>query len=223
MNFNNLETQLIDEYEVEREVIRFLEWTDTCFSRFKNKCSKEDFQRSRILKKVREEVWPLRVFLKNNLDVFHTVQLFGESQPYDAIGKKHSHLSYIEITCVKDGQFDLFQAQHMDLFGHAPASGIRKEDFLQANISGEASVGDCTYPRDEVRKAFEGVKVRLLDKNNKKYEPETILIVGVDSSSFSEIKYWNEFCELLSHFKDPLQFSNIFCVCTYTDRFFKIR
>lgn len=224
MNFKDIEFQIENEYELEREPTEFIKWALDCFTRVKGKCNNVQFQRSKILKRVREEAWPLRIVLKNNPDAFNTVQLINGSQNYDGIGRRDTDHLFIEITCFKDGQFDLFQAEHIDQFGSAPASGVAKEAYRKATVTQEPAVGECVYSGTEIQRALDGAVECILKKSDKEYFKGTILIVGIDGiTSFIDEGSWLNFRDQLLTFDIHNEFEKIFIVCLISERCFQLK
>ncbi|MBY0413907.1 MAG: hypothetical protein K2Q18_07065, partial [Bdellovibrionales bacterium] len=75
MSFETIQKEIDDGYERKRSVEEFIGWVDNCFERLSNQCSSEEFHRSRVIKRLREEAFPLRIYLDENPDSLINVQL----------------------------------------------------------------------------------------------------------------------------------------------------
>lgn len=190
-----IENQIFKEYEEERTVNAFIDWVEQSFQKIKGKCSNEDFQKSRIFKRLREEAFPLKIFLESNPESFLSVRLKDGSQNYDGIANNGSKDFYLEITCVKNGQFDLYQAKHLDKFGHAPASGIQTEKLFSAIKDTVPVVGEAVYVESEIEEIVKLTNREIGKKLAKEYNTNTILIVAIDSSTLTDQENWFIFCE----------------------------
>ena len=116
---------------------------------------------------------------------------------------------HIEVTCVKDGQFDLVQGEHKDAFGFAGILGISTNEMRKAIEDGVPNIGDAVDVADTISECTQEVENRIAAKIAKTYPANSILLVVIEDD-FRE-STWQS---ILGRVHRPKQttFSKIFLV-----------
>lgn len=229
MNFKDFEKQVDSEYNHEKSTKDFIEWV-TQTNKQTRAYGNEELKKSPIIKRLREEALPVRTFLELHTHSYESILLIDGSQQYDGVlkGKNSNH---IEITCVKDGQYELFQAQHMDRFDHAPNSGVKKEDIKEAvnkNDWGDLPVdeqglfAEVEMVQEKLEELDKQVVVAINKKVSKEYPADTILLVSVDDGSLVEDHHFAQLCEKVKSQLHQKTFSEIFMVSVNDKRIHKL-
>ena len=179
------------------------------------------YYRIRELAKIRQEGYPISIFINSGLLPVETVRPKLEMH---ARGDAMLVLSDgttvdIEVTCVKDGEFDLEQAKHVDKFGYASILGVDTGKLLKAVIDGVPCSGEAVSASDRITKRISDVNRRIAEKVEKSYQVGTILLVAIE----------DDFQECIGRaiqegVGKPLQssFSKIFIVSVTTKRCWQI-
>lgn len=222
MSFETIQKEIDDGYERKRSVEEFIGWVDHCFESLRNQCSSEEFHRSRVIKRLREEAFPLRIYLDENPDSLINVQLKDGSQNYDGTAQSKDAEFYLEFTCVKDGQFDLYQAKHLDKFGSASASGVDTNSLNSAIRDNQQSIGEAVYANAEIESVAKRTFEEIGKKVEKTYNENTILIVAIDSVSTGDDDNWALFCINMLNTKIVSKFHSIYVVCYVSKNILKL-
>jgi hypothetical protein len=212
MELKDIEKIISDNYETEKTIADFGKWVMETLELTIDKRAYEEFHRSRDIKKLREEVYPISIFLKCQKDRFSLVCLKLGNQSYDGILKGDSEY-FIEVSTVKDGEFALYQAKHLDKHGYAPITGKSTQDLHNAlEVENAQPVFASCINGDAAREELViAINKRLTDKISKKYPQNCILIIAINDGSIPEHQT-NQLISQISAHHEQVTFLEIYII-----------
>jgi hypothetical protein len=166
---------------IKRSTADFVLWVENCLRMAADLPNHEEYLNHRELKKVRQEAFPLRIFLENEvLPVIAVEPSAKEHANHDAkLFLRDGSWIHAEVTFAKDGEFDLFQGQHMDKFGYGGIFGISKREMKNAVNNNTAIFGEAVDASETIQECLTEIHQRIAAKLAKKYPPDTILIIAI--------------------------------------------
>ena len=133
-----------------------------------------------IKKHLRGEAYPIQLFLLSLRKPIKSITLEGGNKNYDAVLRVDDEKSFfIEVTCPKDGRLENQQSHHIEKYGSVLSSDLP----------------ECVD--DSLEEEKERILTIISKKTNKKYNPNTILIVTAGGFPLCEDANWERLCSEL--------------------------
>ena len=218
MKINDKKTETL-----EKEAIAFFdkrwEWNDFChdFGKCYNIAnsfeSREKYHKSRAMKKLREEVWPIKIFLQSRKDKYPVDWIefhLNKKNDCDATLQTKHQTYFIEVTYPKDGHQEYYQAKQMDKHGYATSGSPEKlKKEIENNQKPQArfvSKDDRTY--EDFKKTVGAIEKKL----SKPYPDNTMLLVALNFPWLCCDADWKELHGDISNFQKDEKFLEIYLV-----------
>jgi len=194
-----------------KSVSEFVEWVQNCLILASDISPSEAYYNNRMLKKVREEGFPISIFLQNSKkDIVEIEPSNNPDSNFDAkIFLKDKSILPLEVTCVMDGEFDLIRGALLEKNGIAPIKGVSKQQMLDVIKTDTECFGNATLVSDYIKSCAQGVHKRIEAKVSKKYPSNTILLVAIEDDFRSST--WTSIVSSIS-IGDQRTFSEIWLI-----------
>ena len=176
----------------------FLRTVDLVLEKADNQIpSHEQFYKHRELKKVRDEGYPISLFINLSKKEIEYIQpSFKDHEMYDAeIFLKDQACKYLECTYAKDGELEKYQGIYLDKYGHVPLTGVDTSNLWNSLENGEEFEGEAVDHSEYVHDLVDSISKRINKKLVKNYPRETILLVAFEDDFREET--FNDICGLL--------------------------
>ena len=163
----------------------FISWAIDCRN---NLPGGEEIHQSRLIKKLREEVIPIWLFLEKQKSYkIKSIKILNGNENYDGIlNLKDGSSFYIEITCAKNGEKELWETRHREEYRGVPITHDRNnhEEIKKAINQGIPMEPRYSPSSFVQKKILQQIDKAIKNKLKKKYSPRTILIVSADLNPF---------------------------------------
>jgi len=128
--------------------------------------STKTYYGNRAIKKIREEGYPISLFVQAGpIKVEWIEPSLEKHERFDAlIGLENSVERTLDVTFIKDGQFDLFRGLHLERFGTAPVNGVAKEDLVLAVNANRPIDGAAVKAEDAIEDCVKKIERRFSEK-----------------------------------------------------------
>lgn len=144
--------------------------------------SHEEEHYDRDLSLVRDEGYPLVIFLEHNFFNVNRIEIPDSSNTnFDAqVSLIDGTSIYVEVTGVKDGELELYRAKYLDMKGHAAITGVTTQGFFDALNDKTEYWGEASEVGETIKSLVLKISETVDKKCNKHYQPGTILLVAIN-------------------------------------------
>lgn len=133
-------------------------------------------------KKFREELYPMKIFLQNNVD-FSDIKMSEKNKSYDALIYNGSMELRVEITTGDgDKEIEFWQSKYRDrdLSVATPITGVTKCDFKAAVQKNQTYFGHAVRRSDAIKIMVLDVVASVRKKQERECYDDCILLVSVN-------------------------------------------